>query len=158
VASQFLSGGTVFIERDASGKETTHAVSAGGVATDLPLVVLVDGTTASSAEIVSGALQDAERGQLIGVTTFGTGTVLGEFLLSDGSALRVGTVEWLTPSGRRIWHEGIVPDVTVERPDDVRPLVPDDLRSMTSAEADNLTDPQLVRALTVVASATAPAT
>jgi len=158
VASQFLSGGTVFIERDASGKETTHAVSAGGVGTDLPLVVLVDGTTASSAEIVSGALQDAERGQLIGVTTFGTGTVLGEFPLSDGSALRVGTVEWLTSSGRRIWHEGIVPDVTVERPDDVRPVVPDDLRSMTSAEADSLTDPQLARALAVVASATAPAT
>ena len=53
--------------------------------------------------------------ELIGVTTYGTGTVLGEFALADGSALRVGTVEWLTPKGRRIWHEGIVPDVTVER-------------------------------------------
>jgi carboxyl-terminal processing protease len=157
VASQFLSGGNVFVERDASGKETTHAVSSGGVATDLPLVVLIDAATASSAEIVSGALQDADRGELIGDTTFGTGTVLGEFPLADGSALRVGTVEWLTPSGRRIWHEGIVPDVVVERPDDVRPVVPDELRSMTSAEIGDLTDPQLARALTVVASATAPA-
>ncbi|MDO8483485.1 MAG: S41 family peptidase [Candidatus Limnocylindrales bacterium] len=157
VASQFLSGGNVFVERDAAGKETTHAVSPDGAATELPLVVLVDGGTASSAEIVSGALQDAGRGQLIGVKTFGTGTVLGEFPLADGSALRVGTVEWLTPKGRRIWHEGIVPDVVVERADDVRPLVPDDLRSMTSAQVDSLTDPQLARALSVVALAVAPA-
>lgn len=158
VASQFLSGGNVFVERDASGNETTHAVSPGGVATDLPLVVLVDAATASSAEIVSGALQDAARGQVIGVTTYGTGTVLGEFPLPDGSALRVGTVEWLTPSGRRIWHEGIVPDVIVDRAADVRPLVPDDLRTMTSSEANDLEDPQLARAVTVVAAATAPAT
>jgi carboxyl-terminal processing protease len=83
--------------------------------------------------------------------------VLGEFELSDGSALRVGTVEWLTPKGRRIWHEGIVPDVSVERPDDVRPVVPDDLRSMTASQVNDLADPQLARALSVVASATAPA-
>jgi carboxyl-terminal processing protease len=157
IASQFLSGGNVFIERDATGKETTHPVSPDGAATDLPLVVLVDGATASSAEIVSGALQVAERGPVIGVKTFGTGTVLGEFLLEDGSALRVGTVEWLTPNGRRIWHEGIVPDVLVERPDDVRPIVPDDLRTMTPADIATLTDPQVGRALTVVAAAVAPA-
>ena len=91
----------------------------GGLATDLPLVVLVDGGTASSSEIVSGALQDAGRAQIVGVKTYGTGTVLGEFPLSDGSALRVGTVEWLTPKGRQIWHEGITPDVVVERASDV---------------------------------------
>ena len=158
VASQFLEKGTVYVERNADGDETTHAVTAGGGATDVPLVVLIDGSTASSAEIVSGALQDAGRGQLIGETTFGTGTVLGEFPLEDGSALRVGTTEWLTPKGRRIWHEGIVPDVSVVRADDVRPVVPDDLRTMTAAEADDLADPQLARALTVVASATVPAT
>jgi carboxyl-terminal processing protease len=157
VASQFLSEGNVFVERDAEGKETPHPVSPEGSALDLPLVVLIDGGTASSAEIVSGALQDADRGELIGVKTFGTGTVLGEFPLADGSALRVGTVEWLTPDGRRIWHEGIVPDVVVERPDDVRPVVPDDLRSMTAAQVDTLGDPQLARALSVVASATVPA-
>jgi carboxyl-terminal processing protease len=157
VASQFLSDGIVYVQRDADGKETTYDVSPDGAALDLPLVVLIDGATASSAEIVSGALQDAERGDLIGAKTFGTGTVLGEFALSDGSALRVGTVEWLTPKGRRIWHEGIVPDVSVERPDDVRPVVPDDLRSMTATQVVDLADPQLARALSVVASATAPA-
>jgi carboxyl-terminal processing protease len=157
VASQFLSEGNVYVQRDAEGKETTYEVSPDGSAVDLPLVILIDGSTASSAEIVSGALQDANRGELIGTTTFGTGTVLGEFSLSDGSALRVGTVEWLTPKGRRIWHEGIVPDVTVERPDDARPVVPDDLRSMTAAQVNDLGDPQLARALSVVASAIAPA-
>ena len=157
VASQFLPGGNVYLQRDAKGDETTYPVSPGGVATDLPLAVLVDGATASSAEIVSGALQDAGRGELIGVKTFGTGTVLGEFPLADGSALRVGTVEWLTPKGRRIWHQGITPDVVVERADDVRPLVPDDLRTMTPEQVGKLTDPQLARALSVVASASAPA-
>jgi carboxyl-terminal processing protease len=157
VASQFLTEGNVFVERDASGKETVHPVSPEGSALDLPLVVLVDGGTASSAEIVSGALQDAGRGDLIGVKTFGTGTVLGEFVLADGSALRVGTVEWLTPKGRRIWHEGIVPDVAVERPDEVRPVVPADLRSMTPDQVNELADPQVARALSVVASITVPA-
>lgn len=157
VASQFLSAGNVFVERDADGDETAHPVSPDGSALDLPLVVLIDGGTASSAEIVSGALQDAARGELIGAKTFGTGTVLGEFGLSDGSALRVGTVEWLTPNGRRIWHEGIVPDLVVERPDDVRPVVPDDLRSLTAAQVADLGDPQVARAITLVASANVPA-
>jgi len=156
VASQFLSSGDVYIERDAAGHETHHPVSPGGVTTDLPLVVLVDGGTASSAEIVSGALQDAGRAQIVGVKTYGTGTVLGEFPLADGSALRVGTVEWLTPKGRRIWHEGIVPDVIVDRAADVAPLGPDDVQSMTAAQIAALTDPQLARALTVAAAASSP--
>jgi carboxyl-terminal processing protease len=156
VASQFLSGGDVYVERDAAGHETHHPVSSGGVATELPLVVLVDGGTASSAEIVSGAIQDAGRAELVGVKTYGTGTVLGEFPLADGSALRVGTVEWLTPKGRRIWHEGIVPDVVVDRAADVASLGPDDIRSMTSAQVAALTDPQLARALTVASAASTP--
>lgn len=156
VASQFLSSGDVYIERDASGHETHHPVSPGGAAADIPLVVLVDGGTASSAEIVSGALQDAGRARIVGVKTYGTGTVLGEFPLADGSALRVGTVEWLTPNGRRIWHEGIVPDVVVDRAADVAPLGPDDIQSMTAAQIATLTDPQLARALTVASAESTP--
>jgi carboxyl-terminal processing protease len=156
IASQFLSSGIVYIQRDAAGNETKYEVSPDGAATDLPLVVLIDAATASSAEIVSGALQDADRAELIGEKTFGTGTVLGEFPLTDGSALRVGTTEWLTPNGRRIWHEGIEPDKVVERPDDVRPLLPDDFRNLTAAQANAQVDPQLEEALSVVAEAAAP--
>ncbi len=157
IASQFLTSGLVYIERDAAGNETKHQVSPGGVATDLPLVVLVDGGTASSSEIVSGALQDAGRAKVIGTKTFGTGTVLGEFPLSDGSALRVGTVEWLTPSGREIWHHGITPDDVIERPSDVDALVPDDLQSMTPAQVDTIKDPQVAEAIKAALAAVAPA-
>jgi carboxyl-terminal processing protease len=154
VASQFLKSGIVFIERGADGKETRHEVKPGGLGTDLPLVVLVDGGTASSSEIVSGAIQDAGRAQIVGIKTYGTGTVLGEFPLSDGSALRVGTVEWLTPDGRRIWHAGITPDVVVERPSDIAPLDPDEVGKMTPAQVAALTDPQLARALPLVTAVT----
>jgi len=152
IASQFISKGDVYVERDADGHETRHPVSPDGVAYDLPLVVLVDNGTASSAEILSGALQDAGRATIEGVQTFGTGTVLGQFPLSDGSALRVGTVEWLTPNGRRIWHEGITPEVVVDRAADVPALNPDQVKALTPAGVDTIKDPQLARALALVAS------
>jgi carboxyl-terminal processing protease len=152
VASEFLASGTVYVERNADGEEKTNPIAPGGTATDLPLVVLVDGASASAAEIVAGAIQDGGRARVVGAQTFGTGTVLGEFGLSDGSALRIGTVEWLTPKGRVIWHEGIAPDVAVERPDDVQPVLPDDLRELSAAEVADLDDPQLARALALLNS------
>ena len=152
VTSQFLSSGLVYIERNAAGGETEHPVSPNGVATDLPLVVLVDGNTASSAEIVAGALQDAGRAKIIGETTFGTGTVLGEFDLSDGSALRVGTTEWLTPKGREIWHQGIAPDVPVALPEGSIPLTPEEVAKLSAAAAKDVRDAQLAKALEVVAA------
>ena len=150
IASQFLSEGVVYVERNAAGEEKTHDVTPDGVAYDLPLVVIVDGDTASSSEIVSGALQDAGRATVVGETTYGTGTVLGEFVLSDGSALRIGTVEWLTPSGRRIWHEGIAPDVPVSQPDDADLVTPDEIRTMSAAAVAAITDAQLAKALELV--------
>lgn len=153
IASEFLASGTIYIARDASGKETPTPVRPGGSATDLPLVVLVDKGTASAAEILAGAIQDAGRGTVIGEKTFGTGTVLGEFPLSDGSALRIGTVEWLTPKGRVIWHSGIEPDLVVERPSDVAPVVPDDLRSMSVGQVSSLGDAQLKKAIEQVKTA-----
>ena len=157
VASQFLSSGVVYIERNADGNETQTPVSAGGVATDLPLVVVVDGNTASSAEIVAGAIQDAGRAKIVGETTFGTGTVLAEYDLSDGSALRVGTTEWLTPKGREIWHQGIAPDVPVKLPEGSIPLTPDDVAKLSAAAATKLPDAQLAKALEIVGSTTAAA-
>jgi carboxyl-terminal processing protease len=153
VASEFVGSGNAYIERNAKGEEKATAVKPGGLATTIPLVVLVDNGTASAAEIVSGAIQDAGRAELVGTKTFGTGTVLGEFPLADGSALRIGTVEWLTPKGRVIWHEGISPDVVVDRPAESSPILPDDVKSMTAAQAAKIADPQLAKALSLVAAA-----
>jgi carboxyl-terminal processing protease len=151
-ASQFLASGTVYVERDAQGKERATPVSPDGAWTDLPVVVLVDEGSASSSEIVAGALQDNDRAEVVGATTFGTGTVLGEFALEDGSALRIGTVEWLTPDGRRIWHEGIEPDVVVARAAETLPTVPDDVRDVAPARVKAVADAQLERALELVAA------
>jgi carboxyl-terminal processing protease len=151
-ASQFLAAGTVYVERDAAGKERATPVSPDGAWTDLPIVVLVDEGSASSSEIVSGALQDNDRAEVVGATTFGTGTVLGEFALEDGSALRIGTVEWLTPDGRRIWHEGIEPNVPVARAAEMLPTVPDELRDVAPARVKTVADAQLERALELVAA------
>jgi carboxyl-terminal processing protease len=90
----------------------------------VPLVILITEGTASSAEIVAGALQDHRRATLVGTTTFGTGTVLTTFPLSDGSAVLLGTLEWLTPEGRLIWRRGIPPDVSVDLPADQLPTLP----------------------------------
>jgi carboxyl-terminal processing protease len=147
VASQFLKEGNVLLEKDAQGQVTPVPVKPDGVATDLPLVVLINGGTASAAEIVAGALQDAGRATLIGETSFGTGTVLNEFPLSDGSALLLATEEWLTPGGRLIWHQGISPDVAVSLSTDTTPLFPRAETGMTRAQLNASGDEQLLRAL-----------
>lgn len=147
VTSQFLGDGIVYQALDAQGTRKDAEVEPGGLATDVPLVVLADGETASSAEIVSGAIQDAERGLVVGERTFGTGTVLGRFDLSDGSSLRIGVERWLTREGRPIWHEGLEPDVTVELPASQDPLLPDDLRDLSAAELARSEDAQVLRAL-----------
>ena len=151
VASQFLTSGTVYVERNAQGEEKATPVSPDGKWTDLPVIVLVDQGSASSSEIVAGALQDNDRAKVVGATTFGTGTVLGEYALADGSALRIGTVEWLTPDGRRIWHEGIEPDVAVDRASETLPTLPDDLRGVAAARVKTVADPQVERALQLIA-------
>jgi carboxyl-terminal processing protease len=146
-ASQFLSGGNVVLEKNARGKITAVPVESGGVALTLPMVALINGGTASGAEIVAGALQDAHRATLVGEKTFGTGTVLKEFPLSDGSALLLAIDEWLTPAGHVIWHRGITPNVVVSVPPDVTPLLPEQEKGMTVAELQASGDEQLLRAL-----------
>jgi carboxyl-terminal processing protease len=153
VASQFLKDGDVYREQDRSGKINEVAVKPGGTATDLPLTVLVDNGTASSAEIVSGAIQDAKRGTLIGEKTFGTGTVLSQFNLSDGSALLVGTIEWLTRDGRQIWKQGIVPDITLDSTPKGTIVTPSQLGTMTAAKLASSGDTQLIKAVSVVTGA-----
>jgi len=148
-ASQFLSTGNVLLEKNAAGKVYPVPVRSGGVATSLPLVVLINGGTSSGAEIVAGALQDAHRAKLIGEKTFGTGTVLQTFSLSDGSGIMLAIEEWLTPDGHVIWHHGISPDVLVPLPADVTPLIPRAEEGLTE-EFRKGKDVQLLRALDVL--------
>jgi carboxyl-terminal processing protease len=120
------------------------------VALDIPLCVLIDEGSASSSEIFAGAIQDHERGQLIGARTFGAGTVLGEFKLSDGSAVLLAIYEWLTPKGRRIWHKGISPDVEVSLPQGASILMPESETKLTTDVLAHSDDTQLLKAIEVL--------
>jgi carboxyl-terminal processing protease len=146
-ASQFLKGGNVLLVKNARGIEKPVPAKAGGEATEIPLVVLVNGGTGSGAEIVAGALRDAHRASLVGETTFGTGTVLREFKLSDGSALLLAIEEWLTPSGEVIWHKGITPNVVVNLAPGASPMFPETERGLTVEQLQDSGDAQLLQAL-----------
>ncbi len=124
-ASEFMASGTVFIEQDSSGTQTKHDVTGQAVDTGIPMVVLINGNTASAAEIVSGALQDNGRALILGTKSFGTGTVLQEYDLSDGSAILLGVDEWLTPKGHFIRTDKINPDKVVTIGLNVAILTPD---------------------------------
>jgi carboxyl-terminal processing protease len=151
-SSQFLSDGNVLLERDAQGKDTPVPVKSGGLATEIPMVVLINQGSASASEIMSGAIQDAGRAKLVGETTFGTGTVLNQFELSDGSAVLLAVEEWLTPKGRLIWHEGIVPDKEVKLPVSASILLPEAETDMTSEQFKATDDVQLLAALELLQS------
>jgi len=146
-ASQFLKDGNVLLVKNARGAVKPVPVKPGGVAVDVPLAVLINGGTASAAEIVAGAVRSAHRAKLIGVPTIGTGTVLREFSLSDGSALLLAVEEWQTPSGEVIWHKGISPDIIVKLPADVPLLLPEEERNLKPAELRARKDAQLLYAL-----------
>ena len=147
VASQFLASGVVYISQDRSGRQVPHEVAGGGIATTIPLVLLVNGQTASSAEIVTGAIKDAGRATIVGETTYGTGTVVGTYPLADGSAVTIGTERWLTPKGHAIWREGLTPDQTVALAQGVNFLVPDDFSTLGSGGIAGSSDAQLQAAL-----------
>jgi carboxyl-terminal processing protease len=147
VTSQFLTEGNVLLEEDAAGNRKTYPVKPGGIGGDLPLVVLINPGSASSSEIFAGAIQDHERGTLVGETTFGTGTVLQPYSLSDGSALMLGTRQWLTPNGRLIRKQGIAPDKEVILPIEADLLTPEEARELTQEEIAASEDKQLLQGL-----------
>ncbi|MBM2826920.1 MAG: family peptidase [Dehalococcoidia bacterium] len=112
--SQFIKDGAIAYQVDRDGNKERLSVRRGGTATDIPLAVLVNGGSASGSEIMAGAIQDFERGPLIGLKTFGKGSVNNLRELSDGSALYVTTARWLTPKGRLIEGNGLTPDIEVD--------------------------------------------
>jgi carboxyl-terminal processing protease len=113
VASEFIDHGVIVSEKDTNGTITPNNAAPGGLATTIPLVVLVNGNTASASEIVSGAIQDDGRGKLVGELTYGKGSVQNYFSLSDGGLARITIAKWLTPSGRTIDGIGLTPDVVI---------------------------------------------
>lgn len=104
----------VLIERFKDGSEQPYLTRERPVAPDIPLVVLVDGGSASASEIVAGALQDHGRAVLIGEKTFGKGSVQFAHELSNGAELRVTVARWFTPNDRAIHGQGLEPDIPVE--------------------------------------------
>ncbi len=119
VAAQFLEEGTIILWLDdGRGNEEAILADSGGLATDLPLAVLVDGGTASAAEMVAGAFQDDERALLIGTETYGKGSMQYIIPLSDGSAVSITCAYWYTPSRYPSLHltpgNGLTPDLEVE--------------------------------------------
>jgi len=149
VAAQFLPAESlIYIRKDAEGEEET-TVPEGNEPLYAPLMVLVDGGSSSSAEIVAGALRDNGRAEVIGETTFGTGTVLDEYLLSDGSAMLLAVAEWLTPNRDSIRGSGIEPDIEVELEEDQEPRTPDETKDLTREEIF-AEDAQLERAFEIL--------
>lgn len=147
VTSQFVKEGEVLLQEDAQGNREKFPVEPDGIAADIPMVVLINRGSASAAEIFAGAIQDHQRAEVVGQTTFGTGTVLQPFNLDDGSGLLLGTSQWLTPKGRLIRKHGIEPDVTVEIPIGADMLTPLKLKDLTKDKLLQSEDLQMLKAL-----------
>jgi len=114
VTSHFLSEGVVVEIMTNQGKEASLRVDTGKVTYDLPMVVLVDNTSASGSEVLAGALQDHGRAIVAGNTTYGKGSVNDLIKLDDDSGLYITVARWLTPNGRLIEGQGIEPDIELE--------------------------------------------
>lgn len=133
VASEFIGDGVIMYEEYGDGRRDTYTARKGGLATDVPLVVLINEGSASASEIVAGAIQDRQRGTLVGTTSFGKGSVQNWIPLKNNEgAVRVTIARWLTPSGRTIHEKGLEPDVPVE---------------ITEADVQADRDPQLEKAV-----------
>lgn len=118
VTSQFLKDGVVLYEVDGHGNRRAWQVRPGGIATEIPIAVLVNRGSASGSEVLAGALQDRGRAVLIGEETFGKGSVNTLRELSDGSAVYITIAHWLTPKGNQIEGKGLAPDIPFKAPAD----------------------------------------
>ena len=137
VSSEFIDKGVILLE-DFGADEglIEHKALKGGLATDIPIVLIVNEGSASASEIVAGAIQDNQRGPLVGATTFGKGSVQNWIELSDNQgAVRVTIARWLTPDKRQIHEIGLTPQYLVE---------------LTEEDYENELDPQLDKAIEVM--------
>ncbi len=112
IAGRMLPEGLVFYMEEKDGKRTEYTCR--GADFDMPLVVLVDGYSASASEILSGAIQDAGIGTIVGTQTFGKGIVQNIYPLDDGTAIKLTVAKYFTRNGQDIHKVGITPDVVVE--------------------------------------------
>jgi carboxyl-terminal processing protease len=130
VVSQFAPKGVVLYEKFGDGKQNQYDVISGGLATDIPMVVLINEGSASASEITAGALQDYGRAKLVGVVSYGKGSVQNWLPLSDDQgAVRVTIAKWYTPNDRTIEGKGLTPDVYV-------PMTPEDFKAGRDPQLD----------------------
>ncbi len=144
IARMWLEEGAIVSTVDRSG-ESERKLANNNALTNKPLVILIDGGSASASEILSGALQDNQRAVLVGTQTFGKGLVQSVRSLGDGSGLAVTIAKYLTPSGRDINKEGIPPDYVVELAEEEREKLQGDRTLIGTDE-----DPQFTKALQVL--------
>lgn len=136
VASGFIEDGTVVAVKERGAPRKTYKAE-GDALEDLPLVVLVDKGSASASEIVAGALQDADRGTLVGQQTFGKGTVQTIHRLDAGGGVKYTTAEYFTPSGDSIEAVGVTPDRKVTNADKQLAAAREELQSLIAAASSS---------------------
>ena len=119
IASQFQDGGLILTEAFGDGTTRTFEATSGGLATSVPMVVLIDEGSASASEVLAGSLRDNGRGILVGQTSFGKGTVQTWQPLSNGGGVRITIARWLTPAGTWVHEQGLTPDIEVTLPEPV---------------------------------------
>jgi len=114
VADYFLASGIIMVERTRNSGEVVYRAHSGEFGEDIQMVVLVDGSSASAAEIIAAALQQNGRALLVGTATYGKGSVQSIYELQDGSSVHITTSQWLTPSNATIDGSGLQPDLVVD--------------------------------------------